>query len=122
MHPLPRGVRRPIRFLFDERPRCAVGLRRRPPGHRPGLRDHPWCAVGIPSTTGRQPARGLRPAREELRERDAQPRGGAVTARVTLLVLAAIAAAFVLGGGASAARPNAPPTLRPGTLTVAVDI
>jgi polar amino acid transport system substrate-binding protein len=40
---------------------------------------------------------------------------------VTLLVLAAIAAAFVSSPGASVARAN-PPTMLPGTLTVAVDI
>ena len=41
---------------------------------------------------------------------------------VTLLVLAAIAAALVAPAGGSTGRQNAPPTRQPGTLTVAVDI
>jgi polar amino acid transport system substrate-binding protein len=41
---------------------------------------------------------------------------------VTLLVLAATAAALVTAAGASGAHPNALPTRQPGTLTVAVDI
>ena len=75
---LPRALRRPVRVLLDERTGRAIGLRRRAPGDRRGVREAPPGAVGLPSTPGPQPARRLRPAREELRDRDAQQAEGAL--------------------------------------------
>jgi len=66
--------------FFSTNAHGVLGLRRRPSRHEPGLHDHDRYTVGIPSPPGSQPARRLRPPREELRTRPAQQRGCAVKA------------------------------------------